>query len=401
MKLRSMAFAVAIAVLATACSPAASPGATGTAAANATPGEPYVVGYEAGLTGSVAADPVSRLDGLRGYFYNLNKNGGIKGHPVNVVARDDTGQDIAKATTNLTEFQTQIKPSVISGFTVSTVADAVVQYSDQYQIPFLGSAASVSALKYQYYYAISPFFAQEAEVQVGFVKSSIKAGDKPKIALFTAATPAGAAFKAEAETRIKAEGWDLVVNDPLSVPAPTDLLPQANKVMSANADWVIGTLFLTIPPALVRALSQLGFKGKVVGNGSGSGITIFQQTNNPNYYATSYLQYLGDSAPHKLITDSVKAAGGDPTGLYVSGGWATGALIAKGLAACGFPCSGASMKKALDGLGNIGNADTASAGDLVISATDRAVIHSERVFHYLNGKMEAASEPIAITTPKP
>src|SRR5258708_8601047 len=123
--------------------------------------------------------------------------------------------------------------------------------------------------------------------------------------------------------------------------------------MSANADWVIGTLFLTIPPALVRALSQLGFKGKVVGNGSGSGITIFQQTNNPNYYSTSYLQYLGDSAPHNLITDSVKAAGRGPTGLYASRGYSTGALTAKRLAPSPSPPSASSFTNSPDHPANI------------------------------------------------
>src|SRR5437868_3427037 len=98
---RMLSVATAALILVAACGSTTSPGA----------GTPYIVGFQGGLTGTVAADPVSRLDGMRAYFDMINRQGGINNHPVNVVSRDDTGLDVAKGTTNFIEFRDSIKPS--------------------------------------------------------------------------------------------------------------------------------------------------------------------------------------------------------------------------------------------------------------------------------------------------
>ena len=78
----------AAALIGTACSPAA-PASTGGTAATA---EPIKIGYVWGVTGAVAdiVRPVS--EATHAYFDDLNKHGGIHGHPVQMVEIDSQYQ---------------------------------------------------------------------------------------------------------------------------------------------------------------------------------------------------------------------------------------------------------------------------------------------------------------------
>jgi branched-chain amino acid transport system substrate-binding protein len=369
----------------------------GTAPKEAT-GDPYVIGFDGGLTGSVAADPISRLDGMKGYFYWLNKNGGVNGHPVKIEARDDTGLDTAKATANFIEFRDKLKVPIVAGLTVSNVADAIAPMADQAQIPLFIGTGDLATLNHPYAYLTDTLFSQEAQAEVNYLKTLLKPGDKPKIAAFAATSAAGRELDTEIKKDIAAQGWDLVLDEPISVPAPPDMVPQANRVVQAKADYVLGGIFLSLPISFMRQLVQSNWKGKVINYRGGSGINYLQQVNNPDYLVTRSYSYPTDAAA-KTMVDNVKAAGGDPNGDSVGGGWMAADLIARALKTCGFPCTGAGMKKALDGLGLVENPQGSAQGKVGFTATDHSAIHFDRVYRWDGSKPVPVGSPIPITTP--
>lgn len=361
-------------------------------------GDPIVIGFNGGLTGSVSADPISRLDGMKAYYSLLNKNGGVNGHPVKIEARDDTGLDTAKATANFIEFRDKLKVPIIAGNTVSNVADAIAPMADQAQIPLFIGTGDLVTLQHPYAYLTDTLFSQEAQAEVNYLKSILKPTDKPKIALFAATSAAGRELDAEARKDIAAQGWDLVLDEPISVPAPPDMVPQANRVVQAKADYVLGGIFLSLPISFMRQLVQQGWKGTVINYRGGSGLNYLQQVNNPNYLVIRSYGFPTDPSA-KVMVDNVKATGGDPNGDSVGGGWLMGALIAKALKACGYPCSGAKMKQALDGLALFDAPDGSGQGKIGFTATDHIAIHFERVYKFDGTKPVPIGSPIQITTP--
>ena len=362
-------------------------------------GSPYVIGFQGGLTGAVSADPISRLDGMNAYFAQLNSHGGINNHPVKVVALDDTGTNAAKGLTNFIQFRDQYKVPVIAGWTVSNVADAAMPSGDAAQIPFLIGTGDQTTLTHPYAYLVDTLFSQEAQAEINFLKTLLKPGQVPKIALFAATSAAGRTLDAEAKKEIAANGWNLVLDQAISIsPIPADLVPQANAVVASGADFVIGGVFLSLPVSFMRTLAQQNWSGKVVNFRGGSGINYLQQVNNPNYYVVRSYAFPSEQGFAAAIAQ-VKANGGDPNGDSVAGGWATAAIIAKGLGQCGFPCSGANMKKALDSFSNIPNPDGSLQGNAGFTATNHCGIRFERVFHWDNGAVVPVGSPVAVTCP--
>jgi branched-chain amino acid transport system substrate-binding protein len=71
---------------------------TATTAAAAPTGDPVVIGFAAGLTGDASAGDVPLLQGLEYTVDQLNKAGGIAGHPVKLITKD-TKSDVALGAT--------------------------------------------------------------------------------------------------------------------------------------------------------------------------------------------------------------------------------------------------------------------------------------------------------------
>jgi branched-chain amino acid transport system substrate-binding protein len=384
--------AAAAAMLVTACGGAGSP------KAGAATGDPYTIGFEGSLTGNDAAGAVSRLDGMRAYFDHLNKSGGVANHPINVVSRDDATIDAARATTNFLEFRDRVKPSAIAGWTNSTITDAVLPLDDQAQIPLLIGTGTEATLAHPYAYLVDTLFSQEADAEFGFMKAQLKAGDKPKLAILTPQSSAGKTLKTELDKLAGDAGYAIVLDEIVSVPFPPDLVPQANRVAQLKADWVLGGIALSLPISFMRTLAQLGWNGKVVNYRGGSGINYLQQVASPSYYVLRSYAYSTDAGSGiKTINDTVKAGGGDPNGDAVMGGWMTGALVAKALAACGFPCAGPAMKKALDGVGLFSAPDGSAFGQIGFSASDHEAIHGELIYVWKDGRPQSVGGAIKVT----
>jgi branched-chain amino acid transport system substrate-binding protein len=378
------AFGALALVLAACGSSGAGPGGSGTGASKGN----YVVGFEGGLTGAVAPTPADELLGLRAYMNMINSKGGINGHKVQVVSADDTGLDTSMAVSNFINFRDSVKPSVVVGPTVSSVTDAVAPIIDGAKIPILVTSPTPQEEQNPYIYAVDIRFDQEASIEVQVVKTLDKSGAPARIALLYADTPAGESMGTTGTAAIKANGWTTSANIQLAVPPPDSMAPQAQTIMSSHSQYVIGGIFLDLPPLLMRSLATDGFKGDVVNFHGGATAPQLLEINNPNYYVLRSWAYSTSTAPGVQAMDAaVRAISGDPSGDYLPVGWGSGALIAKALAKCGYPCPGAKMKAALDSVGTVGTLGGVFAGPFGFVNGSHQAVTASQVYHVVNGKI--------------
>jgi ABC-type branched-subunit amino acid transport system substrate-binding protein len=363
-------------------------------------GAPYVVGMEGALTSPYSIYPTNALAGMRAYFYDLNHKGGIQGHPVNLAVADDNGQP-AKASTNFLSLRDSSKVSVLAGNTLSNVVDALAAASEQAQIPMLVTAPTPAEMTKPYIYGTDALFDQQAQALVDAVKAQLKPGDKPRIVGYYSATAAGHVFGDGLAKAVQANGWTLAYNDELSVPAPSDFTPFAQKIVGAKADYVIGTIYGPEPPLLMKALRQLGFNGKVYSFAAGGDDpTQLVGLNDPSYYVLRTYKYPTDSAagPKALLAAAAKNGDDKLVDEYASQGWVIGAILAAAFKACGFPCPGPALKQALDKVQSIGTVDGTAEGDIGFKGGSHLAVHGATVVHAVNGKL-VASAPVTLKQP--
>jgi branched-chain amino acid transport system substrate-binding protein len=385
--LAAAALGVALAACSSASTSTTGASTSGTSSSGAT-GD-YVVGFEGGLTGPVAPIPADELLGLRAYMNMINKKGGINGHMVNVVSANDDGLDTSMAVANFIHFRDSVKPSVVVGPTVSDVTDAVASVVDGAKIPILVTSPTPQEEQNPYIYAVDIRFDQEANIEVQVVKSLDATGGKARVAILYADSAAGESMGTTGDAAIAANGWTLTSNILLPVPPPDSMAPQAQTIVSKNTQYVIGGVFLALPPLLMTSLATDGFKGVVVNYHGGATLPQLMQINNPNYYVLrSWAYYNSPASGVQAMDAAVRAIGGDPSGDYLPVGWGSGALIAKALAACGYPCPGSKMKAALDSVGTVGTLGGVFAGSFGFTGGSHQAVNASNVYHYVNGKVE-------------
>jgi branched-chain amino acid transport system substrate-binding protein len=357
---------------------------------------PYQVGFDGALTSPYSIYPSNALTGLQAYFNDLNQRGGINGHRVNLTVEDDNAQP-SKALTNFIALRDSIKVSVITGNTLSNVVDSLASSSAQAQTPMLVTSPTPTEMTMPYLYGTDALFVQQAQALVDAVKAQLQPGVQPRIVGYYSATAAGRTFGSSMAQAVQGYGWTLAFNNELAVPAPTDFTPFAQAIVAAKADYVIGTIYGPEPTLLMRALTQLGFKGKVFSFAAGGDDpTQLIGLNNPNYYVLRTYKYPTDSAPgpKALLAAATKIGNSSVVDEYASQGWATGTLLAAAFTSCGYPCPGSALKAALDKVGLIGDVNGVAEGDIGFSGSHLAV-HSATVVHVVNGSI-VASDPVVL-----
>jgi hypothetical protein len=164
------------------------------------------------------------------------------------------------------------------------------------------------------------------------------------------------------------------------------MLTQAQQVISSKSNFVLGGLFLELPPLFMSSLKTLGFKGSVINYHGGAVLSQLKQINDPKYYALRSWAYDTSKAPGVQAMDkAVRSIGGDPSGDYLPVGWGSAAIVAKALQICGFPCSGSKMNAALSHVGLLGTLGGVFSGPLGFPKGSHQAINYSQLWHYVNG----------------
>ena len=263
---RLVALVGAVTLLGAACAPASTPppAAPGTAAApvgGAASGEPIKIGYVWGVTGAVAEIVRPASEGTKAYFDDLNKNGGIKGRPVQMVEIDSKYQ-VPLAQEGYKKVTTDDKvPLVVLASTGDTEALAQQINADKVvAITFSCDEKWSMPDKNPYIFTICTTYQDQMITALKFVKDR-SGGKDTKVAFSYPDIPFGQAPIPIGREFAKSLGLTLVDEQKVGA-GDVDAQSQALNLKSANPDYVIIQNVTAGGSAMVRSGKQVGLNAQ-------------------------------------------------------------------------------------------------------------------------------------------
>ena len=253
--------------------PAAAPAATTAAskpaeskpaaeAAKPASGEPIKIGFVWGITGAVAEIVRQASEGVHAYFDDVNKNGGIKGRPIQMVEIDSKYQ-VPLAQEGYKKVTTEDKvPMVVLASTGDTEALAQQINGDKVvAITFSCDEKWAKPEMNPYIFTPCTTYQDQMLTALQFIKSrgggTKVAFSYPDIPFGQAPIPIGREF---------ARKLDLQVVDEQKVgAADVDAQSQALNLRSSNPDYVIIQNVTAGASAMVRSGKQVGLNSQFVG----------------------------------------------------------------------------------------------------------------------------------------
>lgn len=370
-------------------------GSTPSASAQVANKSPYKIGFDADISAAVAYLGKPQLAGLQAWADYTTKNGGIKGHPIQIVAEDHRAQPPVSAA-NVKKLIEQDKVLAIVGGNLSTAVLQALPAVEQAAtpVPYLGIYYSDDWVQQpkKWYFGVPIVQADAVVLQTEYIKTLNKSGGKARVATLTLETPAANQQRVRSKATIEKNGWELVAEEQTATNA-TDLTAQALKIADANPDYVVSALTAPVTQVAIAAFQKIQFNKPIINYPFGSTDAVFKAANSDNYYAIRDLMGPAetDQAGIKEMMDAAAAVGktADAVDSGFTNGWVAGLLLGKALEKCGDDC--ADPARLRDALEQIGSVDTkgAAAGPIAYSATDHRGVKAGRIYKWDAGKSRA------------
>ena len=253
------------------------------------------IGALLSLTGDNAQQGNLAKNGILIAVEKVNKEGGINGKKVELII-EDTHTDASGTITAMKKLTTldKVKGIVVTG---DIELPAVNQIADNYGIPIMATICTGmlddnrSEWVYRYCYNEE----QEDDFLMQFVSQDL--GMK-KMALLYPNSTAGQAFYKYSKKYIDANGIKVVADIAYDVQSAINQRENAIKVMNSNPEIICARGFGSSLDALLRHISESGYKGRVVGDLSLSVPSAIKNTNgilNGAYIVASDLDLKSDN----------------------------------------------------------------------------------------------------------
>jgi branched-chain amino acid transport system substrate-binding protein len=310
--------------------------------------EAYKVGAVFSVTGgaSFLGDPEKKTALM--LQEQINKSGGINGHPLELVVYDDEG-DSTKCALAVRKLITQDKVCAIIGPSVSGPSMAVVPEAEKHQIPMVSCAASYKIVtkdpetgeQWKWVFKTP----QSDSMAVEAIYTHMKKRGISKIAIMSVTTGFGASGREEL-LRLAPEHGMTIVGDEKYGPKDTDMTAQLTKIKGvlpqAIVNWSIGPTQVV----MVRNWKELAMGGIALyqshGFGSRKNIELAAGAAEGVFCplgACNIADVLPADHPQKKVTmDYVKAYTAkynEPISSFGGHAWDALSMVAKALEAVG------------------------------------------------------------------
>lgn len=364
---------------------------------------PIKVGAVHDLTGATADVGTPYAEGLKAYVEWRNANGGINGHPIQLISADYAYKvDVAE------QLYTQYVSEGVVAFqgwgTGDTEAMRTKVAADK--IPFMSASYSAALLDMTaapYNFLIGTSYSDQALIAMRWgLEEWAKAGNagKPKFAVIHHNSPFGQSPLADAEAYAKANGVEFMS---LAMPAGvTDYVAELAQIKQFGANYVI--VHTVSSPAAVllkdaRAQGMTDFKFiclnwcadeifiKLAGDAA-EGVVGAIPFTPPTY------RQPGHEEPDKWLKS--KGSSLDEKGLHFTQGWWTMAVMSEGIKRVldeGKEVNGENIKAALESIQNFDTQGITSP--ISFSATSHKGNSSLRLYTVTGGKWSQTSDFIS------
>ncbi|MBN8292916.1 ABC transporter substrate-binding protein [Rhodobacter sp. NTK016B] len=332
---------------------AAAAGLLGTAAGAQ---DAYRIGLSGALTGPVAGSYAPAIEGLQLYINRLNDNGGINGHPVELIVLDDSGEP-SRGATNSRRLLGQEDVVLMINASLSSTYAPMMADARRAGVPLLFASSACPAEVYPpaepLLFCTTAFAARyDSQATLDFIEA--QAGTDISLGLSAMAIPLSRG-EIEAAEGLAAERG-MRPQSPTIVPPPTaDYTPFATTISQAGADWVYSWAPWVTEVRTFEALRRLGWEGDYIAWAHLEAEGELARLQDPKFYAIGANSLFAEDLPvHQEIRDAAEAAGATYAPDQMAEGWIAGLAIEAALQSAGWPADAEAVNAAMENL----NVDT-------------------------------------------
>ncbi|WP_456432947.1 ABC transporter substrate-binding protein [Thermosulfuriphilus sp.] len=217
--------------------------------------EPYRIGALFSITGPTSFIGEPERNTLEMLVEEVNKAGGINGHPIEVIIYDTEGME-KNAVKKATKLMTRDKVLAIIGPSRTGTTLAVVPFAERYKVPLISCAAGVKITE-----PVKPWVfktPQTDRMAVKRIYNHLKKKGLTRVAIITVSTGFGQSGRVELKRLAPDYGIELVA-DEIYGPKDVDMTPQLTRIRSLNPQAVICWGTNPGPAIVAKNMRQLGF----------------------------------------------------------------------------------------------------------------------------------------------
>jgi branched-chain amino acid transport system substrate-binding protein len=232
------------------------------------PRGPIQIGVVTSLTGSHTAFGDAQQSGYELALAEINAAGGIAGHPLELVYKDDMSS-AEEAILAAEDLVTGKKVPLILGSYSSAATFAMAGVLEGYQTPLIVSSAATDALTqqgYQWIFRINAPSSRFAETMFDFLQELRGSG---RTAIIFESTDFGTSTARAAKQAAEARGFQVAIYEAYNANA-TDFTPLLTAVMASQPEVVVAVSYLNDAILLTAQARELNFSPELfVGGAAG------------------------------------------------------------------------------------------------------------------------------------
>lgn len=311
--------------------------------------DPYKVGVTAALTGPVSTTFGPMVDLFKAYIGKVNAEGGINGHPIQVIYEDDRAE-APRSITNAKKLLEQDKVVLLINTSSSATFKPVIATTKEAKTPLLfgGSVCpdEVFPPAEPLLFCSTSFASKlDGEFAARFMHEMSKGKAKVGFALMD--IPIARIGIDTAEAVSKKLGMEPVAK--MIIPATAvDFTPFASRIKDAGATWAFAWSPWPWEIGPYEALLKLGWQGEYLLYGFQPLEATFARLNRENLYALVGTNLLAEDVPEIKAIQALAAKAG-VTRIDLEG-WVAGVAVHEALKACGWPCSQEKLQAAMSNI---------------------------------------------------
>lgn len=314
----------------------------------------YVVGATAAMTGPLASTYGPSADGMRLFIDKLNASGGINGHQVKFIIRDDQS-DGTKGAANIKRLLDEDNAVLLVNDSTSTTYQPTIAAVKRAQVPVLFA----SVCPHEVYPPAEPLmfctnsFAShyDSTAALDFIKQS-SGGGTVDLGILSQTLPIARAEGDFAEGLGKEMHMNVVEKEVLQV-TTSDFTPFATKLVAAQPQWVWAWIGWELQTGSLESMRRLGWTGNYLGWSHAPAEDDMPRVADPKFYTIgTNADFLLKLPVQDEIVAAAKVAGISYPASRLTEGWIAGMAVEAALraAAASGSVTAASVNAAMDNL---------------------------------------------------
>jgi ABC-type branched-subunit amino acid transport system substrate-binding protein len=325
--------------------------------------DPYKIGFNDDLSGPIAFAGVTVLAGFETYMDQINSEGGINGHPIEVTALDHR----ADGATSIANYKQLVDEGalIVAGNSASGAYAATAPLGEEYEVPMIGmaSADDFTVTYHPWLFKDNITLIGQVDLMSQAVETKIFPDKKKglRVAALGLDTVLGPTFFKAIEAQAKKKGWEVVAEE-LVKPGATDCSAQAAKVVAAKPDIIFGSQTPGDDVVCFNQVKTNGYSGIYLESFSSPGEATHRKLADPNWVGLRLNNWWEDATnpgTKAMLEQAIEFGHIGQFGSFSSEGYVMATAIVSALKACGDDCTPSAVR---DGLESQEIIDTAGVG---------------------------------------